>query len=143
MKRRLLGAFGLLFVTACGDSMPAPSTTPTVDVSGNWSGTICSTSGGTGVSCAVAFQLSQVGNAVRGTFAQPAGSGSGTVTGSVLGSQLTLEHFPYTTLMFIPTIARVSAIVVGSLMTGAIEFNAVAVQPDLNPKPTTLIGTRS
>jgi hypothetical protein len=60
-----------------------------------------------------------------------------------LGSQLTLEHFPYTTLMFIPTIARVSAIVVGSLMTGAIEFNAVAVQPDLNPKPTTLIGTRS
>ena len=102
MKRRLLGAFALLlFVTACGDSIP-PSTTSTVDVAGNWSGTICSTSGGTGASCAVAFQLSQVGNAVSGTFAQPAGSGSGTVTGSVVGSQLTLEHFQYTTLMFIP-----------------------------------------
>lgn len=100
------GAFIVaVFATAiaCGRSSPTAATLQTVDISGNWSGTINSARAGNGTLLLILSQrclpLLPPGNGCQGQlsgkwttlFSNPANSDSGTVSGSVQDSTTTFS----------------------------------------------------
>jgi hypothetical protein len=84
-------------VTACGGSTPGPSPVSSLDLNGTWSGMVGAGSGG-GNALRVTWTASQAGSNLSGPvtlLTSPAVTGitfSGTLTGSLTGSQLALTY---------------------------------------------------
>ncbi len=84
----------LLLLTACGGSSSSP-TSPSVDLTGTWTGSITSPEGGT-CNIPITVAISQSGNRASGSFAMPSnssGSFEGTVSGDSFGGTFTTS-FP-------------------------------------------------
>lgn len=114
--RSVVAVFALIAAGACGDSS---STSPSVNVSGNWSGTVTSTAVGVTATGSLHASLVQSGGSLSGTWSttNPDGSlnDSGNATGTVTGSQIDLILSPSN-----PTLCPDHAIgiVSGSTITG-------------------------
>jgi hypothetical protein len=83
--RRLVVIVVALLVSTCGGSSPS---SPSLNLSGNWSGTIVDSLAGTGV---LHMTVAQSGSSLTGTAASvyPTGQGGGSFAGTLNGTNIT------------------------------------------------------
>jgi hypothetical protein len=117
MRRSLL-AVGLALFWGCGSS--TSSSVSTVNLSGNYSGSITDSINGAGT---IHFTLVQAASSITGTFESvyPAGTSSGAVSGTANGLNVTATLTPS-----VPTLCPFNVVAIPSNFGEQLEGTAVA-----------------